>query len=404
MLTDASFFRELRLRPVARADVANVSVFQPMLALPTLQRLQIPVLMGNNAHEGTLFVFTAYPARMTKLVFSALVLSMFRTSALAVLRIYDSLIRVVDDQRNPDYRLVLSQILGDYLFACPNHKVAVSLARLRGGDRPSNESQTTTAATSSRYSNRLHQKVSRSPKVFLYDFRLPTRTPGFAFCTGLSCHTSELPYVFDQQDIVANYYSYPALAMGRETRLDAHEQQVLEAHGEVARRMSDHWVTFARFGDVNGQQQQSGDYSYIPGTGVRGVGQWPEVLGQALPSDRPVCALARAPSAAMSAAGDALEGSTSSKLVSTPLDAALSEIEVEDHEEEAFEEAVRINKLVLLHSQLLDNEMGDEDLSSLSAMDRSVRRMVFAESSHVVEEDRDRDCLCLFWDKLAYRF
>ena len=64
-------------------------------------------------------------------------------------------------------RLVLSRIIGDYLFKCPNSRFASLLA-------------------------------AAGAPVFHYEFALPTRAPGFPCCDGLSCHTCELPYVFNQ--------------------------------------------------------------------------------------------------------------------------------------------------------------------------------------------------------------
>lgn len=123
--------------------------------------------IGTNTHEGSVFVFTAYPTRMTKLVYQALILSFFRTSGPRVLRMYAPLAQLLGRSAYPDYRLVLSRIIGDYLFRCPTQHVAAQL-------------------------------VAAGASVFQYEFALPTRTPGFPCCDGLACHTSELPYVFNQ--------------------------------------------------------------------------------------------------------------------------------------------------------------------------------------------------------------
>ena len=67
--------------------VCNISVYQPIRAMRDLRREDIPVIIGTNSHEGTVFVFTAFPTRMPKLVYQAVVLSFFRGSAPAVLKI-----------------------------------------------------------------------------------------------------------------------------------------------------------------------------------------------------------------------------------------------------------------------------------------------------------------------------
>ena len=80
----------------------------------------------------------------------------------------------------PDYRIVLAEILGDYLFRCPNQFVANQLASI-------------------------------GTPVFLYEFSLATRTPSFPCCDGLACHTCELPYVFEQLDIIKSDYSWASV-------------------------------------------------------------------------------------------------------------------------------------------------------------------------------------------------
>ncbi len=114
-----------------------------------------------------MFVFTAYPTRMAKFVYQALVFSFFRFSAPKILKMYAPLTRNLARSPYPDYRLVLSRIIGDYLFKCPNSRFAMQLS------------------------------AAEAP-VFHYEFALPTRTPGFPCCDGLSCHTAELPFVFNQ--------------------------------------------------------------------------------------------------------------------------------------------------------------------------------------------------------------
>lgn len=59
------YHRELRLRP---GPVTNVSVYQPIKILRDLKRADVPVILGSNAHEGTVFVFTAYPTKMVSII------------------------------------------------------------------------------------------------------------------------------------------------------------------------------------------------------------------------------------------------------------------------------------------------------------------------------------------------
>jgi carboxylesterase type B len=114
---------------------------------------------------------------MVKFAYQALVFSFFRRDAGSVLKTYASYSKRVEASSNPDYRFVLAQIIGDYLFRCPNMLAASSMN-------------------------------SAGTPVFLYEFALPTKIPGLPACTGLSCHTAELPYVFDQKEIIAEKFSF----------------------------------------------------------------------------------------------------------------------------------------------------------------------------------------------------
>lgn len=137
----------------------------------------IPMVIGTTKDEGSVFVFTAYPTEMPKFIYQAVVFGFFRFAAPKVLKQYAVLSREQQLSPQPDYRLVLSVIIGDYLFKCPTQLFA-TLAN------------------------------SANTSVYLYEFALPTRTPGYPYCDGLACHTSELPYVFNHLDIIDAGYSY----------------------------------------------------------------------------------------------------------------------------------------------------------------------------------------------------
>lgn len=300
VLTDASYYREARLRP---GPLSNVTVRQPIEALKELQKVDVPVMIGTTSHEGNVFVFTAYPTMMPKLVYQALVFSFFRSVAPRVLKTYARYAKQVGNGPNPDYRQVLSQIIGDYLFRCPNKYFAAQL---------------TGVGTS----------------VFLYEFALATRTPGFPCCNGLSCHTCELPYVFNQIELIGADYSWqqymhadgvassllPTDALsatdtdygGEEGKLgladifdaatnwisgisrqsgsssgSSRNQQRNNRHQvdhEVSRLIAEYWTTFAAFGDPNGLPSTTGASSgYEASTRPINAPWWPQLLGD-LPS------------------------------------------------------------------------------------------------------------------------
>ena len=81
-----------------------------------------------------------------------------------------------------DYRPVMSRIIDDYLFRCPAWHLAQKLSRNRRDRGETNN-------------------------VFVYQFSHSTHIPGFPECWGKSCHTSELPFVFQAMDIIRSNYS-----------------------------------------------------------------------------------------------------------------------------------------------------------------------------------------------------
>lgn len=296
VMTDQNYWREYRLRP---GPESNITVRQPIEALRDLvrlgKRLDVPVLIGTTKDEGRVFVFSAYPTHMPKIVYQAAMFSFFRGSALRVLKQYAALSERESESPYPDFRTVLSTVIGDYLFRCPNQLFASLL----------------TAVNSS---------------VFLYEFALPTRTPGFPCCDGLACHTSELPYVFNQLKVIEDEYSYsepvggldagvgvggggvgvmpsdfltnskdsfafPDIfgaasswfggGSGREVGAGMEKRPPRsQIDSNVSSTMSDFWTTFATYGDPNGLP--SPPNGYLGSTRPVGAPWWPTLLG-ALP-------------------------------------------------------------------------------------------------------------------------
>mmetsp|Transcript_23956 Transcript_23956/g.52386 ORF Transcript_23956/g.52386 Transcript_23956/m.52386 type:complete len:436 (-) Transcript_23956:2895-4202(-) len=88
----------------------------------------------------------------------------------------------------------MSRIINDYLFRCPSWHYAhlLSLQRVK----------------KSKY--RRKKGVRRRDNlnnVYVYRFSQPTHVPGYKECWGKSCHTAELPYVFESMDIIRSDYS-----------------------------------------------------------------------------------------------------------------------------------------------------------------------------------------------------
>jgi len=93
-----------------------------------------------------------------------------------------------------DYRPVMSRIINDYLFRCPSWHYAhlLSLQRVK---------------KSSKYRRKKGVHEDNRNNVYVYRFSQPTHVPGYKECWGKSCHTAELPYVFESMDIIRSDYS-----------------------------------------------------------------------------------------------------------------------------------------------------------------------------------------------------
>ena len=74
---------------------SGVNVSQPLKCLKDIPD-DIPIMIGSNAHEGEMFVHSAFPAPMPKAVYWMFVGALFRDSASRVLRHYRGLVDEVE--------------------------------------------------------------------------------------------------------------------------------------------------------------------------------------------------------------------------------------------------------------------------------------------------------------------
>ena len=91
-----------------------------------------------------------------------------------------------------DYRPVMSRIINDYLFRCPSWHYAhlLSLRRVK-----------------KQQENIFDDDENDENNVYVYRFSQPTHVPGYKECWGKSCHTAELPYVFESMEIIRSDFS-----------------------------------------------------------------------------------------------------------------------------------------------------------------------------------------------------
>ena len=105
-----------------------------------------------------------------------------------------------------DYRPVMSLIIDDYLFRCPSWHYAhiVSRNRVQNSDgRPEDQD----SMDNSRSKKSVKKRSRNNNNLYVYRFSQPTHIPGYDECFGKSCHTAELPYVFQAMSIIRSHYS-----------------------------------------------------------------------------------------------------------------------------------------------------------------------------------------------------
>jgi carboxylesterase type B len=104
-----------------------------------------------------------------------------------------------------DYRPVMSRIINDYLFRCPSWHYADALSRNRvQNNTVLDDTQSGTGAKNAKHKSK---RTRNNNNVYVYRFSQPTHIPGYKECWGKSCHTAELPYVFEAMSIIRSHYS-----------------------------------------------------------------------------------------------------------------------------------------------------------------------------------------------------
>ena len=275
-------------------------------------------------------------------MYQLIVLSFFREASLGVLRLYSELAK----RSSHDYRIVLSAIINDYLFRCPNQLFA-------------------------------HLLTASGSQVHLYEFSLATKTPGFSMCDGLACHTAELPFVFNHLNIIEEDYSWP---YGKQIFVDAirnpvqsifsNVSEVLEktrlrsfVNAKVSTLLADFWANFAKYGDPNGMASTNG---YKSGTRVEGAPWWPRLLGELPSSD------------------------------------AIKDIEAFYLKDVVSSDKRPISRDISLPSSKRINQLVHKNTPPKAKNGKFVHLLNFDETTEmrIVE----RDCVCEFWNRLNYRF
>ncbi|XP_043072514.1 cAMP-regulated D2 protein [Puntigrus tetrazona] len=163
-----------------------------------------PVILGTTSEEGVTFVYNIFNRSVSTLECVLYTAAIFKQHALKILHKY------IPFYRDQDRRVMLSQIVTDYMFLCPT-----------------------------RFSARSGVKAGGAVWLYVFDHAPSDHNiwEGLPFCYNHTCHGAELPFLFD---------SAPS------TNFTLTPEETL-----LANRMACYWGTFAHTGNPNSRSEQT---------------------------------------------------------------------------------------------------------------------------------------------------
>jgi carboxylesterase type B len=129
---------------------------------------EMPILIGTVSEDGRLFVYEMFSSPLSRLEYDSALLVVFGKKYFEVLAMYPADLL----NNTADTRDVLSLLTTDLLFLCP----------LRNSSRE--------------VLNR--QNTNIFPYYFTHVMSFDGWGPNYSFCVGHVCHSSEIPFIFDQ--------------------------------------------------------------------------------------------------------------------------------------------------------------------------------------------------------------
>ncbi|XP_073706842.1 cAMP-regulated D2 protein [Garra rufa] len=161
-----------------------------------------PVIFGTNSEEGVTFVYNVFNQSLSMLKCVLYTAAIFKQHALKILHKY------IPFYRNQDRRVMLSQIVTDYIFLCPTRCAANS-------------------------------GVGGAVWLYVFDHAPSDHNiwTGRPYCYNHTCHGAELPFLFD---------SAPS------TNFTLTPQETI-----LANQMACYWGAFAHMGDPNSRSEQT---------------------------------------------------------------------------------------------------------------------------------------------------
>ena len=156
--------------------------------------IHIPIIMGTTSEEGLFFTDSLLQKPVSILEFELFLTVTFGVENISPIK---KLYSITDDEK--DYRNAISSLLGDYLFYCPTHNIAKSIAQA--------------------YEN---QHVSLL-NVWLYVWEHPASFqawgPRYSYCEAHACHGVELPFIFSSISLIGYHFTSDEYSIVRQVQM-----------------------------------------------------------------------------------------------------------------------------------------------------------------------------------------
>ena len=150
--------------------------------------------MGTTSEEGLFFTDSILQKPVSIQEFELFLIVTFGVEKISSIK---KLYSITNDKK--DYRNIISLILGDYIFYCPTHTIAKSIANF--------------------YENQYGSLLN----IWLYIWDHPASFqawgPRYPFCQGHACHGIELPFIFSSISLIGFHFTTDEYSIVRQMQI-----------------------------------------------------------------------------------------------------------------------------------------------------------------------------------------
>jgi carboxylesterase type B len=184
----------------------NEIVDQPLHLLMKGEYADVPLLIGNTAQEGVMFIYQSFPQPLDAKKYDELLLSIFSVHYNVIHSLYPP-----SNNEEADDRMMASVLGTDETFTCPNRLVAREM------------------------SNQMTKVSPIYHYVFNHSFSFKACwEPNYNYCKNSSCHGVELPFVFKTAELGGFKYTSEEITL--------------------TNSLMQYWGNFIKYGNPNGNQ------------------------------------------------------------------------------------------------------------------------------------------------------